>query len=188
MQIPVVRVQTGKMTAIDLLRDLTGRPVDALDLFWNDLDPARLNVHPGDHPNSPAWLLWHAGREIDVQLAHLAQTEDQVWTSGGFRDRFGLGEEIGSDDLGLGHSPEQARAVRVPETEEGKSLLREYLEAVVDAVHDYLGTVSDEDLERVIDKSYDPPVTVGARLVSLADDALQHVGQAGYVAGMPRPD
>ena len=40
------------------------------------------------------------------------------------------------------------------------------------------------DLAEVIDRSWDPPVTRGARLVSVSEDALQHVGQASYLAGM----
>jgi hypothetical protein len=41
-----------------------------------------------------------------------------------------------------------------------------------------------EDLDRVIDRRWDPPVTVGVRLVSVADDSLQHLGQAAYVRGL----
>jgi hypothetical protein len=48
----------------------------------------------------------------------------------------------------------------------------------------YLATLSDDDLERVVDRSWDPPVTVGIRLVSVIADDLQHVGQAAYIRGM----
>jgi len=36
----------------------------------------------------------------------------------------------------------------------------------------------------VVDRRWDPPVTMGVRLVSIADDCLQHVGQAAYVRGL----
>ena len=38
-----------------------------------------------------------------------------------------------------------------------------------------------DDLDRVVDRRWDPPVTLGVRLVSIADDSLQHAGQAAYV-------
>ena len=43
-----------------------------------------------------------------------------------------------------------------------------------------------EDLDRIVDRRWDPPVTMGVRLVSIADDSLQHVGQAAYVRGLLR--
>ena len=47
-----------------------------------------------------------------------------------------------------------------------------------------LGALRGDDLDRVVDRSYDPPVTAGVRLVSVVQDALQHVGQAAYVRGL----
>ena len=56
------------------------------------------------------------------------------------------------------------------------------------AVHartvEYLGGLTDDDLARVVDRSWDPPVTLGVRLVSVISDDLQHVGQAAYVRGV----
>jgi hypothetical protein len=37
---------------------------------------------------------------------------------------------------------------------------------------------------RVIDERWDPPVTVGMRLVSVLDDAAKHLGQAEYLKGL----
>ena len=48
----------------------------------------------------------------------------------------------------------------------------------------YLATLDDDDLDRVVDTRWDPPVTVGVRLVSVIADDLQHVGQAAYVRGL----
>jgi hypothetical protein len=36
----------------------------------------------------------------------------------------------------------------------------------------------------VVDETWDPPVTLGVRLVSVYDDDTQHVGQAAYVRGL----
>jgi Protein of unknown function (DUF664) len=38
-------------------------------------------------------------------------------------------------------------------------------------------------LSRVVDVHWDPPVTASVRLVSIIDDAAQHLGQAAYVRG-----
>ena len=38
--------------------------------------------------------------------------------------------------------------------------------------------------DRVVDERWDPPVTLGVRLVSVISDDLQHVGQAAYLRGL----
>lgn len=169
------------MDASVILHDLTSRPAEALDLFWDDLDPARLNTQVAGHPNSIAWLVWHTGREIDAQVADLAGT-DQLWSSQGFADRFAL-DGVEADAMGYGMSADEAARVRVPRTTEGKALLREYVEAAVAHAQAYLDGVTDDELERVVDDSYDPPVTVAVRYVSVIVDALEHLGQAAYAAG-----
>lgn len=171
------------MDAIDLLKNLVRRPIEALDYFWDDLDPSRLNSRPGGHPNSIAWLLWHTARETDAQIAPLAGYE-QSWSADGFESRFALSDvDLGTADVGLGQSPEEARAVTVEETPEGKELLRQYLESVYDKFAGWIATLSDDDLDRIIDDQWDPPVTVGVRVISVIDDAAQHIGQAAYIAG-----
>lgn len=163
---------------MEILLDAAGRPVEAAHALRGRLDATVLNAHPGGHDNSIAWLLWHAGRELDVQLADLSGA-DQVWIGGGFRDRFDLGE-LG-DQVGFGFTGDQARALVVSDPD----LLLEYLDATTDAVRTYIGTLDEQALGVVIDDAWDPPVTRGARLVSIIDDAVQHVGQAAYAAGMP---
>ena len=48
----------------------------------------------------------------------------------------------------------------------------------------YLHGVDADELARVVDASWDPPVTASVRLVSVLGDCLQHLGQASYVAGL----
>lgn len=171
------------MDAVDVLKDLAARPTAALDYFWDDLDPSRLNSRPGGHPNSIAWLLWHTAREIDAQIAPLAQREE-LWTANNFASRFGFDNlDLGMADVGLGQTAEQAREVFVEETPEGKALLREYLDAVIDQTSEWIDTLEDDDLDRVIDTDWDPPITLGVRVISVFDDAAQHIGQAAYIAG-----
>ena len=51
----------------------------------------------------------------------------------------------------------------------------------------YVQGLGEADLDRVVDLNWDPPVTLGVRLVSVINDDLQHGGQAAYVRGMLPP-
>ena len=139
-------------------------------------DDHLLHTRPDADANPLAWLLWHTIRVQDVQVAELAGRE-QAWTAEGWVDRFGLPLEPG--DHGYGHRSEQVASVRI----EDPGLLIGYQEAVTAMIDDYLAEVDADELSRVVDDAYDPPVTAGVRLVSILDDALQHVGQAGYLRG-----
>lgn len=163
----------GHMNSTEILTDLAQRPIDAAKRLPT-LTAEQLNAHPGDHPNSIAWLLWHSGREVDVQLSDLTGAE-QVWEK--FRDRFALGE-LG-DSVGLGHTAEQAERIKV----EDQQLLVDHLEATLTALGHYIGDLSEADLDDIIDENWTPPVTRGVRLASIIDDAAVHVGQAAYAAG-----
>ncbi|MCX7492121.1 DUF664 domain-containing protein [Corynebacterium sp. P6129] len=159
-----------------LFTDLAHRPAEAAAAL-PALAPAVLNGHPGGHPNSPAWLLWHAARQMDVQLAQLTGGTE-VWAEG-WRDRLNLGPA--GDGIGYGDGPETAARMR----SDDQAGLTGYLADVCSAAARYAGTLRDGQWEEIIDDSYDPPVTRATRLVSIIDDAAQHVGQAAYVAGMP---
>jgi hypothetical protein len=49
---------------------------------------------------------------------------------------------------------------------------------------EYIESLPLADLDKVIDRSWDPPVTVRVRVVSVLEDCLQHVGQAAYLRGV----
>ena len=98
--------------------------------------------------------------------------------SGGWADRFGL--DLPTESMGFGHSASDVDKVRVSDL----SLLRGYLDAAAAATAGYLSGIAEEDLDEIIDEQWDPPVTRGARLVSVIDDAAQHAGQAAYVRGL----
>jgi hypothetical protein len=49
---------------------------------------------------------------------------------------------------------------------------------------EYVASIDGDELARVVDTRWDPPVTASARLVSSIDDCAQHLGQAGYVLGI----
>ena len=165
------------MDARDILREAASRPATEAKALIDTLPTGALNAHAGGHTNSIAWLLWHAGRQMDVQLSQL-NGEPQVWHSQVFDARFNLGE-LG-DTVGYGHTAEQARAVVV----EDAALLVEYLGATTAALSEYIAGLSEADLDDAIDTSWTPHVTRGVRLVSMIDDAAQHAGQAAYAAGI----
>jgi hypothetical protein len=62
------------------------------------------------------------------------------------------------------------------------------LTGYADAVHKQaarlVAGVTDADLRRVVDEAWDPPVTLGVRLVSVISDCLQHAGQAAFIRGI----
>lgn len=130
---------------------------------------------PNHHPNSVGWLLWHTGREIDMQLSHLSG-QQEVWHSQGFKNRFQLGE-IG-DSLGYGHTDEQARSIQIKDQEASI----EYIVACTRAVDDYAATVSEWEDE--VDVYDGESISRRVRVTSILIDALEHLAQAHYVAGM----
>lgn len=166
----------GRMHEIDILVDLARRPRQSAEALRESLSPELLNAHP-HHDNSIAWLLWHAGRELDEQLSELSGDET-VWLAANFEGRFDLG--LDPHDMGYGHTAEQARSVVV---EDGGILLA-YLSAVVDAQLAYLESLDPAALADIIDEEWDPPATRASRLVSISVDAAEHVAQAAYIAGM----
>lgn len=164
------------MTPADILIDAFGRVVEVGTSVVDGLTDDQLAERPAPDANSIAWLVWHAARVQDAQVADVADLEE-VWTAQGFVDTFGL--DLGRADTGYGHTSEQVARVRV-----GAELLASYFKAVHDQTIQYLRKLGEEDLDRVVDERWDPPVTLGVRLVSIVDDDAQHVGQAAYVRGL----
>lgn len=164
------------MKSNELLLDAFGRIRETVEATLEGLDDDALARRPGGTGNSMAWLIWHLGRVEDAQVAEAAGVE-QVWTAQGFVDFFDL--PLRARDTGYGHSSNQVDAVRA-----SPALLREYYDAVHRQTVDFLQTLDDEDLDRVVDTRWDPPVTLGVRLVSTIADCLQHVGQAAYAKGL----
>jgi hypothetical protein len=82
-------------------------------------------------------------------------------------------------DTGYGHRPADVAAVQV-----GSGELVGYHDAVHQQTTRYVEQLTDAELARVVDRSWDPPVTLGVRLVSVLADGLQHAGQAAFVRGI----
>jgi len=141
------------------------------------LEADALAFRPERDANSIAWLVWHLTRIQDDHVAEIAG-RDQAWVAGGWAGRFGMAPDPAN--TGFGHTSDEVGAVRP----DGPGVLVGYLEAVTGHTMDYLGTIEAVELDRIVDDSYDPPVSVGVRLVSVISDNLQHAGQALYVRGI----
>ncbi len=174
------RSDKPRSAAQELLRDSFTRLIEHVDNLVGGLTDDVATYRPTPDANSIAWLIWHSARVQDLQVCDIAKTlpnPGDVWTRDGWVDRFGL--DLPRDDTGYGHSADDVGKVRAP-----AELLAGYYHAVHDMTLEFVNTLSDADLERIIDRNWDPPVTASMRLVSVVDDCAQHLGQAAYLRGI----
>ncbi|MGV0811387.1 mycothiol transferase [Mycolicibacterium boenickei] len=160
----------------ELLRDSFTRLIEHVDELTEGLTEQVSGYRPTPQANSIAWLIWHSARCQDLQLCDIAGVE-QVWTRDGWVDRFAL--DLPANDIGYDHSPDDVAKVHA-----SAELLAGYYRAVHKVTLAYIAGVTPEDLDRIVDTRWDPPVTASARLVSIIDDCAQHLGQAAYVRGI----
>ena len=165
------------MRSIEILQDGLARVAENVHAVVDGADPDVLNRAPAEGTNSITWLVWHLTRVQDAQIADVAGTPE-IWVSGGWADRFAL--PFGPGETGYGQDPGDVARVVVDDP----ALLTGYYDATHRASIDYLAGLSDSDLDRVVDENWDPPVTLGVRLVSIVDDDAQHIGQAAYLKGL----
>jgi Protein of unknown function (DUF664) len=161
----------------ELLRDSFTRLVEQVDDLTEGLTEEQANYRPTPNANTIAWLIWHSARVLDDQgLAPIAGIE-QVWTQQGWVDRFGL--DLPRDDHGYGHGPDEVAKVQA-----SAELLAGYYHAVHAVILEFVAGVTVDDLARIVDRNWDPPVTASVRLVSIINDCTQHLGQAAYLLGI----
>lgn len=161
----------------DLLTDSFERIADLVDEVLDGAESEQLTHRVDPAANTVAWLVWHQSRVQDDHVATLAGGE-QAWTNDGWADRLDL--DLDDGDIGYGHDVDQV--AQVDEASAGD--LRGYHRAVHARTLTYLARLNGDELARVVDESWDPPVTASTRLVSVIGDALQHLGQAAYVRGV----
>ncbi|HEY4020420.1 MAG TPA: DUF664 domain-containing protein [Pseudonocardiaceae bacterium] len=164
------------MSSSELLVDAFGRVQDAVRAATEGLTEEQLAYRVDDDANSIGWLIWHLTRVQDDHVADVAGT-DQVWTAAGWDKKFGL--ELDRLATGYGHSSADVAKVRV-----SAKNLRAYFDAVHEQTLEFVSGLTDDDLPRIVDTAWDPPVTLGVRLVSVIEDCLQHVGQAAFIRGV----
>jgi hypothetical protein len=165
------------MDHAELLVELYGRIPPLVTEAVEGLNADQLLWRPAPGANSIGWLTWHLLR---VQDHHLSQVfeQDQLWTTGDFASGFGLTPD--PSNTGYSHSPDDVASVRPA----GPDAILVYCDAVTSRTRGFLAALRPEDLDRIVDRRWNPPVTMGVRLVSVADDDLQHAGQAAYVRGL----
>jgi uncharacterized damage-inducible protein DinB len=165
------------MDARELMQDLFSRVDEHVQDILDGLSVDELATEPEPGSNSIAWEVWHLTR---VQDAHVAEAleRDQVYVEGSWAGRFGRPDD--PSDVGYGHSPAEAASVRPDDVK----ALAEYYDAVASRTRELLSSLDADGLDHIVDRNWDPPVTLGVRLISIADDDIQHAGQAAYVKGM----
>ncbi len=165
------------MNGNDLLVDAFGRVRESVHDVVEGLTLEQLAFRVDGRANSIVWLLWHLSRVQDDHVAEVAGTP-QIWHKEGWVDRFGL--PFDASATGFGHTSHDVAAARVDTPE----LLTGYHDAVYESTVAYLSDLTEADYDRIVDERWDPPVSLGVRLVSVLNDATQHVGQAAFVRGL----
>jgi hypothetical protein len=163
------------MQVSDVYLELFGRIGPLVRAAVDGLDPGLLVAQPRPGTNPVGWLVWHLTRVQDHHVSELLDAE-QAWPN--WADHFGLLPD--PQNIGFAHTPEDVAAVQP----DGAKVLVEYYDAVYARTTVLLESLTPDSLSRIVDERWDPPVTLGVRLVSVADDSLQHVGQALYVRGL----
>jgi uncharacterized damage-inducible protein DinB len=165
-------METGEqfVDAFERIARATHRAVEGLDRD-------ALVFRPDEQANSIAWLVWHLTRIQDDHIAAVAGTQ-QIWTSQGWYERFAL--PFDQSDTGYGHSSDDVAAVQVG----AGDLLLGYYDAVHEHTVRYVRDLSPHELDTIVDLAWNPPVSLGVRIVSVIADDLQHAGQAAYVRGL----
>jgi hypothetical protein len=164
------------MESRDLLLTAFDNVEEAVRAVLDGIDPALLTVRIDPEANTIGWLVWHLTRGQDHQVSEVAGTE-QAYLADGWADRFAL--PVSPKATGYGMSSEDVGKVAITDPQ----LLLDYHADVHRRTADFLRTVTAEDLDRIVDRRWDPPVTLGVRLVSVIGDDLQHAGQAAILRG-----
>ena len=177
--------------AISILEDGFGRVREAVQHSLLGLSPDQLVRQPSPSTNSVGWIVWHLSRITDDHFAALAHVLEggeaprqrertvppgQLWPQ--WQPRFGTPYPEGS--TGYGHTADQVAAF--PRID--PALLNDYHAAVHERALEVLRGLGPADFGTVVDFRWDPPVTAAVRIVSILNDATQHVGQAAYVRGL----
>lgn len=165
------------MNGSELLQDNLTRIRDNAHRVVDGLDLADLLWRPDPEANPIAWLVWHVARVQDDHVAEVAARE-QSWVQDAWPARFGL--DPATMETGFGHAAEDVARVRPGSPQD----LLDYMDVVTDETLEWVSKLSATDLDVVVDESWDPPVTLGVRLVSVMADSWAHLGQAAYVRGL----
>ena len=165
------------MTSNDLLTDAFNLVHDVFLQAADNLTPDELAFRVNGNTNSIAWLIWHLSRVTDDHLSDAASKE-QVWTGSGWVKKFGL--PFPADATGYGFGGDDVAALKVKSGE----ILIGYFDEVIEEAIRFVKHLKEDDYARVVDSSWNPPVTLAVRLISVVSDDLQHAGQAMFIRGI----
>jgi hypothetical protein len=165
------------MEGAGLVLDALGRVRDMVREALRDLSPEELLAPPKPHI---AWLVWHLSRVQDANFSGLLE-RSQLWVADGWHARFNMPPD--PKDYGSGHRQTLAQVDAFAVAD--KQLLLEYLDAVFARTQAYLSTVSNADLNRVLNEpQYQPLPTLSIRLASVISCNTRHAGQIEYLRGL----
>lgn len=170
--------------AVALLRDGFVRVSEGIGTLLDRAEPELLRFRPSKNTNHIGWLIWHLTRVQDDHFVHLANrlwpesSAEQRWVADGWRQRFQL--PYSDLDTGYGHSSGQVEEFGMYES----AYLLGYYRSVHQLSDRILCMLEDGDFDTIIDRRWDPPVTVGVRLASVLNETTKHLGQAEFVQGI----
>jgi len=157
--------------AVVLLDSFT-RVHETVHRTLGDITPDELIREP--HP-SIGWLAWRLTRVMDSIPSALSNRE-QLWIES-WAAKFGMAAERSDFGRAHSHNREQVRAFKAP-----ADLILAYHDAVFARVADYIGSITDEELARVLDEpQYDPIPTVSVRIVSCLENLMHNAGMIVYL-------
>lgn len=159
----------------DILIDAYERIAEEVHAAVEGLTNEQLAWRPSEQANSIAWLIWHLSRIEDDHVSSV-RGAPQAWKKD-WAKQLDLPFDVNA--TGYGQTADEVGAIHASVEQ-----LVGYFDAVHAATVAFLRTLQPDDYQRVVDPSWNPPVTMGVRLVSVLSDCLQHVGQAAYVRGL----
>lgn len=165
------------MESAGLVLDALARVRQMVRDAISDLSAEEMLAPPKPHI---AWLTWHIARVQDANFSGLLD-QPQLWIKDGWHARFGMAPD--PRDYGTGHrqTREQVDAFNVTD----KDLLMAYHDAIFAQTQNYLATVRNEDLNRVLNEpQYSPLPTLAIRLASVINCNTRHAGQIEYLRGL----
>jgi DinB superfamily len=133
------------MTLLESLTADLKRLHDSLDKTLDGLTAEQLHAVPAGHPkaNTIAWNLWHYVRTEDNVVRFVLQNRrPTVWGEGGYPEKLGLHPAA----QGTGMSADEAQALRIKDI----PLFARYMKQVWASSDEYVASLKDADLDRVI--------------------------------------
>jgi uncharacterized damage-inducible protein DinB len=135
-----------------------------------------LHFVPEGQSHSIAWCMWHGARIEDMFFQQIFQGKQREWESGGWAEATGLPAK----GFGTNQPTHEAKTVRIASLDK----FRDYQKKVAQLSMDYLGSLSDTDLEREV-KLGDRTETVGESInLHLVIHLNGHRGEVNLLRGM----